>query len=357
MAHSIAFRFICLVLFASLLSVAFGAAAAATPATPDDALRRAAGTGDITSVQKLIAEGADVNKQDKYGYTALISASSNGHHKIVRLLLAMGADPNLQTSYGGTALSAASHHHPEVVRMLLDAGADVDKGAGLVGAAWNGEHEIVRMLLAAGANVNVQTTYECTPLFAASLNGHREIVHTLLEAGADVHVMCRGSITAMGATYDPRIIYHLLVAGDSIRHLNTRLALDLAATLPTLAAILLGIMALVWNRKHLKQAAADPQRTQRLANNRRMYRFYLANTVAFLLAYLGLILFPCSLIPQIIVGGLFVAAIVLMLTNESNKLAFPERYSGYPSLLFVGGLAGMAATGLMWFLLHWLDHC
>lgn len=353
MAHSILFWLIRQVLFVSLLCSAFHAAAQS--ASPDDALRRAARNGDAARVQQLIAEGAGVNAQNTHGYTALIEAASKGHPAVLRLLLDAHADPNLQTSYGATALSLASAHHPEVVRMLLAAGADVNASGPLVEAAWSGQHEIVRMLLHAGADVNVQTKHECTPLFAAALNGHREIVRSLLEAGADVHVLCRHGITAMGATYDPRIIYSLLKAGDSIRHLNARLVLDLAATIPTLAALLLGIVALVRNRRHSQQAAADQQHMQKLVNNRRMYRFYVANTTAFLVVYLSFIFFPRSTILLAALGGLFVAAIVFMLTNESNKIALPECYSGYPSLLFVGGLAGMSTTAFMWGLLHFLD--
>jgi ankyrin repeat protein len=329
--------------------------AAANPASPDDVLRRAASNGDVASVQKLITEGAGVNTQNTHGYTALIEAASKGRPAIVRLLLDTDADPNLQTSFGATALSLASAHHPEIVRMLLAAGADANKSEPLVEAAWSGQHEIVRMLLHAGADVNVQTKHECTPLFAAALNGHREIVRTLLKSGADVHVLCRHGITAMGATYDPRIIYALLKAGDSIRHLNTRLVLDLAAAIPTLAAILLGIAALLSNRRNLQQAGGDPQRRRKLANNRRMYRFYQADTTVFLMAYLSFIFFPRSTTLLATLGGLFIAAIVLMLTNESNKIALPERYSGYPSLLFVGGISGMATTSFMWGVLHFLD--
>jgi len=323
-----------------------------TPASASNDLLRAT---DVARVKQLIAQGANVNAHDEHGRTALMSAVRKGHREIVRMLLDAGADPNLQTSYGATALSMASGHHPDIVRMLLDAGADVDKGKGLVQAAWYGQREIVHMLLKAGADVNVQTRYECTPLFAASLNDHREIVYTLIAAGADVHIMCRHGITAMGATYDPRIIYALLMAGDDIRHLNLRLVLDLAAALPTLAAILLGIFVLVINHRHIKQAAADAQRTLRLANNRRMYRFYMANTVAFLLAYLSFIFFPRSMILLATLGGLFVAANLLLLLNESDKIALPERYTWSPSLLFAGGLAGMGATGLMWGILHFLD--
>ena len=327
MTQSISFRLIRVTVLLSLLFATFNAVAA-NSASSEEILRRAASNGDVASVHKLITEGADVNAQDNHGYTALISAASKGNLEIVRLLLDANADPNLQTSFGATALSLASAHHPEVVRMLLVAGADVNKSEPLVEAAWSGQHEIVRMLLKAAADVNVRTEHECTPLFAAALNGHRDIVRTLLKAGADVHVLCRHGITAMGATYDPRIIYALFRAGDSIRHLNLRLILDLAATIPTLVAILLGIVALVWNRKHLQQVGADQQRLQKLENNRRWYRFYQANIAAFLLIYLCLVFFPCSLIPQAILVGLFVAATLLMLTNESNKLALPEHYSG-----------------------------
>lgn len=336
---------------ALLLGLVFAGVA---PASASDELLRAA-AADTARARRLIAEGADVNTRDEHRRTALIQAASAGREETVRLLLDAGADPNLQTNDGATALSLASAHHPEIVRMLIAAGADVDKSKGLVQAAWYGQHEIVRMLLNAGADVNIQTRYECTPLFSASLNGHREIVRTLIDAGADVHVLCRHGITAMGATYDPRIIYVLLRAGDDIRHLNTRLLLDLAAAVPTLAAILLGIVALVRNRTHLKQAGADAQRAQKLANNRRMYRFYLADATAFLVAYLGLIFFPRSLILLAILGGLLLAAALLMLTNESDKIALPERYSGYPSSLFLVGLVAMAMTGLMWGLLHFLD--
>jgi len=341
-----------LIRFALLLGLVFAGGA---PASASDDLLRAADAGDVARVKQLIARGANVNTRDQHGRTPLIQAASAGRQETVRMLLDAGANPNLQTADGATALSLAAAHHLEIVRMLLDAGADVDKGKGLVQAAWYGQREIVRMLLKASADVNVQTRYECTPLFAASSNDHREIVRTLIAAGADVHIMCRHGITAMGATYNPRIIYALLMAGDDIRHLNLRLVLDLAAALPTLAAILLGVFVLVINHRHIKQAAADAQRTLRLANNRRMYRFYAADTAAFLLAYLSFIFFPRSVILLAILGGLFVAANLLLLLNESNKTALPERYTWYPSLLFAGGLAGMGATGLMWGILHFLD--
>ena len=38
-------------------------------------------------VQTLISEGANVNIQDSYGWTALMLASQNGHFQIAELLL------------------------------------------------------------------------------------------------------------------------------------------------------------------------------------------------------------------------------------------------------------------------------
>jgi ankyrin repeat protein len=48
-------------------------------------------SGDYAEVKKLIKAGADVNAQDKYGYTALKWASRSGHTDIVKLLREAGA--------------------------------------------------------------------------------------------------------------------------------------------------------------------------------------------------------------------------------------------------------------------------
>ena len=68
-----------------------------------------------------------------------------------------------------------------------------------------------------------------------------------------------------------------------------------------------------------------------------------------------MIFFPRSLVLLAILGGLLLVALLLMFTNESNKIAFPQRYSSYPFSLFLAGLIGMAMTGLMWGLLHLFD--
>ena len=46
----------------------------------------------------MLQRGAEVNKQNSYGDTALICAASNGQERVVDMLLQRGAEVNLQDS-------------------------------------------------------------------------------------------------------------------------------------------------------------------------------------------------------------------------------------------------------------------
>ena len=52
-------------------------------------------------------------------------------------------------------------------------------------AAFNGYTQVVRVLLEAGADKNVARQDGATALMAAAQNGHWEVVRVLLDAGAD----------------------------------------------------------------------------------------------------------------------------------------------------------------------------
>lgn len=74
--------------------------------------------------------GADVTSTNRYGGTALIPASERGLVETVRILLAAGVDVNHVNRLNWTALHEAivlgdgSANHIEVVRLLLEGGAD-----------------------------------------------------------------------------------------------------------------------------------------------------------------------------------------------------------------------------------------
>ncbi len=133
-------------------------------------------------VNSLLQLGIDPNIQNKSGETPLEVASWNGDADIVRLLLEYGADPK-----SGSALTGASiEGHADVVRLLLDHGADPniqDEGgvASLIYASIEGRADVVRLLLDHGADPNIQDEEGMAPLDWASRAGHTEIVRLLSE--------------------------------------------------------------------------------------------------------------------------------------------------------------------------------
>ena len=106
--------------------------------------------------------------------------------------------------------NAARWAHPHVVKLLLDAGADIRLADPdgetalhvLAKEAHNssGKHvEVVKMLLAAGADVNARDVNERTPLWhvvGEKKKVNLEIVKALVAAGADVNAVGKSGRTA-----------------------------------------------------------------------------------------------------------------------------------------------------------------
>ncbi|MEQ1799045.1 MAG: ankyrin repeat domain-containing protein [Lacibacter sp.] len=134
-----------------------------------DSLIKAIQMGNEELVISLIP-GTDLNSPDKDGSTALTSAAGF-YPGITKALLDAKADPNLATKTGISPLfSACRWGNVEAVRMLLAAGADVNKesqiGTALLASFYFPSAEITKMLLDAGAKfkdpvriMNVLTVY------------------------------------------------------------------------------------------------------------------------------------------------------------------------------------------------------
>ena len=90
--------------------------------------------GNVDCVNALLDQGADANKSNKSGWTALHIASQEGELPCLQGLLRAGATVDRQTDKGWTALMyAVKEGHESCVRALLAAGASrvrPDGGAG-----------------------------------------------------------------------------------------------------------------------------------------------------------------------------------------------------------------------------------
>jgi ankyrin repeat protein len=160
-------------------------------------------------VRTLLNHGANINAEDKQYGTPVCAAAYYGHTNIVQMLLDRGVDINVQGRIYGGALQTACDTYSgridrEVVQLLLDYGADPNAQCGRFGnalcaASHFGDVEVVRLLLQAGADVGGQALYHAVCWI------HIEVVRVLLDHGADPN--------ALEGTYD----FALLTASASIR--------------------------------------------------------------------------------------------------------------------------------------------
>ncbi|KAK2908033.1 hypothetical protein Q8A73_009106 [Channa argus] len=114
--------------------------------------------GDMTVVKKLFSQGNVNARASQAGQTALMLAVSHGRQEMVRALLECGADVNLQDDEGSTALMCASEHgRAEIVKMLLEQpGCDIsivdNDGSNALSIALEASHNDTAVLLYAHMN-------------------------------------------------------------------------------------------------------------------------------------------------------------------------------------------------------------
>jgi hypothetical protein len=135
----------------------------------------------------------EVNLKDHEGRTALALAAGMGHWLACQQLIELGADVNIRDDiYGQTPLGwACAYGSLEVVKLLLNAGAEVDDQASgrtpLQVAVLHGDRNVCQLLLDRGASVTAtEIDSGQTPLSLALSHGNCSLVPLLLEHGADV---------------------------------------------------------------------------------------------------------------------------------------------------------------------------
>merc|ERR1712178_317855 len=89
-------------------------------------LMRAAHDDNAQKIKELVRDGADLDAQDKYGWTALRFAVRKNRQDAAQTLVDLGADVNRASRSGRTPLmSAAGNGLSGMIRLLSKAGADL----------------------------------------------------------------------------------------------------------------------------------------------------------------------------------------------------------------------------------------
>lgn len=157
----------------------------------DRQLMKESRRGHVARIERLVADGADVNGRGKYGYTPLMAAASNGQVEAVRCLLALGADATARTADNApTPFYACVRGDAEIVELLLEAGASPNAHRDSGCARADGDSPGVSML------------------HIAIRHGHVRIVDALLRAGASTDFIAHGKDALQAAieTGDEAII-------------------------------------------------------------------------------------------------------------------------------------------------------
>lgn len=171
-----------------------------TPAPPRGrTLHTAVGYLDFDHLRRLLASGVDVDQRDRSGRTPLQtlirSAEEDERGEALRILCAAGAELEARDENGLTALhNAASDGRFEFAQILLEAGADPnalrESDATTPLSLGRSKPEIVRLLLGAGADPEFPPNAPQSVLMLAARDGCVPSIRLLLEAGVDPARRC-----------------------------------------------------------------------------------------------------------------------------------------------------------------------
>jgi len=167
-------------------------------------------------VRRLIGAKSDLKARAFNGATPAHQAAIHCHEKVLRMLIEAGADVEAQDDNGRTALICTVTEdnknakaemmirnndgkvvpgwetlkgYREVLNVLLYAKANLNTqdSTGRTALHWAayGRHEVVQLLLAAGANLDIQDHTGRTPFHCASIHGNAGVIGVLLAANVD----------------------------------------------------------------------------------------------------------------------------------------------------------------------------
>lgn len=204
----------------------------------DRPLRLACFYGRLPTVHALIANGADVNcpgddldnqfELPKHVrgqvelsapiFEPIVAASSEGHLEVVRTLLDAGADPKVRSAGGADALTAALiRKHGDLALLLMQRGAMITEHTLRLGA-WIGNIAVMKIALDHGVDIHFQ---DDRALLLAAEEASVEAVLLLLEHGANIHAYDDAALRFSAAANRLEVVRLLLSRGALVNVRNS----------------------------------------------------------------------------------------------------------------------------------------
>jgi len=170
-----------------------------------DEIHDAVKSGNLEKVKIFLQGNKDLmNQKDQQGKTPLHHAIETGHDHIAKYLIVQGADLDLKDENNDSLLHyAAFMGSLEIADMLLKKGVtsinegDKENMTPLHLSCERGHPEIVKLLLDHGADIEAKDGMGRTPLAFTAGSRNMEVVHILVERGADINY----SVAYQGRSY------------------------------------------------------------------------------------------------------------------------------------------------------------
>eukprot|EP01155_Anaeramoeba_flamelloides_P000705 Anaeramoba_flamelloidesa1053469_82.p1 GENE.a1053469_82~~a1053469_82.p1 ORF type:complete len:419 (-),score=77.88 a1053469_82:664-1920(-) len=163
----------------------------------------------------LLHKGIDLNILSDNKETPLLVASKTGNFEISKLLINAGANLNLQDKRGFSPLHfLCSTHKPtiEIVKLFLEKGVNIDAQTRtgctpLHLAVKNGDCRISKLLISKGASINKADFNGYTSLHYSCLSDNTLLFNYLIQQGGDLNITDKKKNTPL----------HLICSGSSSR--------------------------------------------------------------------------------------------------------------------------------------------
>ena len=146
--------------------------------------------GDVGQAEEWLNAGLPPDFMGSRIGSGLMIGAWEGKPDLMRLFLSRGADINRINANGESAIAlAAWRGNLDMVKWLLDRGASINapkrQWSALHYAVFAGHTEVADFLIAQGADINAQSTNGSSVLMMAVYEGHQPLARKLMELGAE----------------------------------------------------------------------------------------------------------------------------------------------------------------------------